>query len=105
MKLYTKILIGMLVGVVFGLILGPNSSILPNDGVRLGVDAVVRDAPDGEQQPLARGLRDARVTGTQGDWLQIEDTLSPAHLLRLKSAGVEAADAVRNARGTEQPEA
>ena len=92
MKLYTKILIGMLVGVIFGLILGPNSSILPNDGVRLAADAVVRDAPGGDQQPLAKGLRDARVTGTQGEWLQIEYTLSPAHLLRLKAAGLKAAE-------------
>ena len=94
MKLYTKILIGMLVGVVFGLLLGPNSSLLPNDGVRLGVDAVVRDAPNGEQQPLAKGLRDARVKRTQGEWLQIEYTLNPAHLLRLKSDGIKAAETV-----------
>ena len=53
MQLYTKILIGMLVGVVFGLLLGPNSSLLPNDGVRIGADAVVTDAPDGARQPLA----------------------------------------------------
>ena len=91
-KLYTKILIGMLIGVVLGLLIGPNSSLLPNDGVRLGADAEVRDAPDGERQALARGLRDARVKGTRGEWLQIEYTLSPGHLLRLKSAGVEAAD-------------
>ena len=92
MQLYTKILIGMLVGVVFGLLLGPNSSLLPNDGVRIGADAVVTDAPDGARQPLAEGLRDARVTGSQGEWLKIEYTLSPAHLLRLKSSGVKAAE-------------
>ena len=91
-KLYTKILIGMLIGVVLGLLIGPNSSLLPNDGVRLGADAEVRDAPDGQRQALARGLRDARVKGTRGEWLQIEYTLSPGHLLRLKSAGVKAAD-------------
>jgi len=94
MKLYTKILIGMLVGVVFGLLIGPNSSLLPNDGVRLGPGAVVHSAPDGAQQPLAKGLRDARVIGTQGEWINIEYTLSPAHLLRLKSAGVKAAESV-----------
>ena len=92
MKLYTKILIGMLVGVVFGLALGPNSSILPNDGVRLSASATVLSAPDGSVQPLAQGLRDARLVATQGDWLEISYSLSPGHLLRLKSAGVNAAE-------------
>ena len=92
MKLYTKILIGMLVGVVFGLLFGPNSSILPNNGVRLSSSATVLSAPGGAAQPLAGGLREARVVGTQGDWLEIEYALSPGHLLRLKSAGVAAAE-------------
>ena len=95
MKLYTKILIGMMIGVVFGLLLGPNSSILPNDGVRLSASATVFQTPDGAEQVLAKGLTDARVLGQRGDWLEIEYSLSPGHLMRLKSAGVPAAEKAR----------
>ena len=92
MKLYTKILIGMLVGVVFGLLIGPNSSFLPNDGVRLSPQAEVRVSPDGAVAPLAQGLRDARLLEAQGEWLKIEYSLTPSDLLRLKSNGIKEAE-------------
>ena len=92
MKLYTKILIGMLVGVVFGLLIGPNSTLLPNDGIRLAPNAEGRASPDGAISPLAQGLRDARLVEAQGDWLKIEYALTPSDLLRLKSKGVTEAE-------------
>ena len=89
-KLYTKILIGMLIGVVLGLLIGPSSSLLPNDGVRLGADAEV-ECSRRRATGTGRGLRDARVkvheeSGADRNYPQ------PGHLLRLKSAGVKAAD-------------
>ena len=98
MKLYTKILIGMLVGVVLGLLLGPNSSFLPKTGVRLAPSAQVTDAPSGTPQPLASGLREARVLSQENGFLKIEYTLTSSDLLRLKSDGIaEAKDASPNA--------
>ena len=91
MQLYTKILIGMAIGVVLGLFLGPNSSLLPNTGVRLSPQAQVLSSPDGAPQPLAQGLRTATIIGAKGDWLEVQFALSPAHLLKLKSSGVKAA--------------
>ncbi len=91
MKLYTKILIGMLVGVVLGLLVGPNSTLLPNDGVRLSAQAAVLASPDGAPESLAQGLRDARIVETKGEWLKIEYKLSASDLLRLKSNGVTTA--------------
>jgi len=101
MKLYTKILIGMLIGVVFGLLVGPNSSILPADGVRLSPQAEVRTTPDGPMAPLGQGLRLAKIVDSQGEWLKIEYSLTPSDLLRLKSIGVKAAESAEpNATNT-----
>ncbi len=90
MQLYTKILIGMGAGVVLGLLFGPNSNILPQTGVELGPDAAVLDQPDGRAVPQAVGLSRASVIEAHDDWMQIEWTLSPADVLRLKTKGVEA---------------
>ncbi len=91
MQLYTKILIGMGAGVVLGFLVGPNSSLLPQDGVRLSKQAVVRTLPiDGasERQALAQGQRTARLIGRQtvGDteWLNIEWTLTATAVKRLR---------------------
>ncbi len=92
MQLYTKILIGMLIGVSLGLLVGPNSSILPNDGVLLSKSAKVYTAAEGSKSvAMAKGLRAARVVGEEGDWLQVRWTVDANHLLRLKAAGVDEA--------------
>ena len=41
MQLYTKILIGMAVGIILGFLVGPNSSLLPQDSVKLSKDAQI----------------------------------------------------------------
>ena len=40
MQLYTKILIAMVLGAVLGFLVGPNSGLLPQDGVRLDGETV-----------------------------------------------------------------
>ena len=41
MQLYTKILIGMAVGVVLGFVIGPNTPLLNHDGVKLSRSAMI----------------------------------------------------------------
>ena len=92
MQLYTKILIGMGIGVLLGFLVGPNSSLLPADGVTLSAKATVLSEPvTGEPVPAARKLTTARVVEERdGDprWLLVKWTLTPADVLRLNSAGV-----------------
>ncbi len=91
MKLYTKILIGMLIGVLAGFLVGPNSSLMPQDGVRLSGSAVVHSQADGASAavPLATGLKAAKIESRQGEWAQVTWELSAPELLKLKKAGVE----------------
>ena len=92
MQLYTKILIGMGIGVALGFVVGPNSSLLPQTAVELRSKAEVRTTPGGDKQPLAEGLKSARVTESKSvdgvEWLAIEWRLSAPDLLRLKSKKV-----------------
>ena len=95
MQLYTKILIGMGVGVVAGFLLGPNSLILPAHGVALNAKSEVRTQPDNNAalEPFAQGLRRARVMEHREDgWAKIRFKLRPADLLRLRTAGVKKAE-------------
>lgn len=101
MQLYTKILIGMTLGVVLGFLIGPNSSLLPNDGVALTDDAQVMTQRGGTAQlPLSSGVHQARIleevpaTANEPAWLRIEWTLSAGDVLRMKSAGVMGSDSV-----------
>ena len=92
MQLYTKILIGMAVGVILGLLFGPNSSVLPNNGVEIAPSAIVVDAPGAVPAPLAGGLDHARIVSEREGWLEIEWTLGARDLIRLKKARVVEAD-------------
>ncbi len=114
MQLYTKILIGMAVGVVLGFLVGPNSFLLPDDGVELvhpeidsiddltADDARVLTTPGGDPMPLGFGVRRMRVVEEQpgdsgtGDptWLKVRWTPSTGDLLRLKKLGLKEADSV-----------
>ena len=42
MQLYTKILIGMAVGILLGFFVGPNSTLLPQDSVKLSSSAEIK---------------------------------------------------------------
>ena len=110
MQLYTKILIGMGVGVVLGILVGPNSFLLPDDGIELShpdietieelaVDnALVFTEPHGQGEPVARafGVRRMKVLAAEPPrnpdgpaWLQVEWTLTAGDLIRLQAAGLE----------------
>ncbi|MEM1030490.1 MAG: dicarboxylate/amino acid:cation symporter [Myxococcota bacterium] len=95
MQLYTKILIGMAVGVVLGFLVGPNSSILPHDGVKLLPTATVVAAPEANAAsvPFSTGIRQARIISRQGttadgadQWFQVAWTVTTADILRFKGA-------------------
>lgn len=92
MQLYTKILIGMFVGVLLGFLVGPNSSLLPQTGIDLRTGLLVHTAPNGPAEPLAKRAKSARIVkdaSADGEWLKIEWSLKPADLLSLKSSGVD----------------
>lgn len=110
MQLYTKILIGMAVGVVLGFLIGPNSTLLPDDGVELrhadiekigdltaDNARVFSSARGGEPIALAHGVRRARVLevlpgdGGDGapDWLKVEWSLSATDIIRLQALGLQ----------------
>ena len=97
MQLYTKILIGMLVGVVLGLLVGPNSFLLPHNGVNLSSQAVAYESADDSAavEPLAAGLGQAKIIETKAgdpEWFQIQWRLKSTDLLRLQNAGVQEAE-------------
>lgn len=92
MQLYTKILIGMAVGVVLGLLVGPNSSLLPQDGVSLAKSAKVLNEIRGARVPGAAELRTAKIEEERpGDpvWLRISWKLTPTDVLRLQAKGIK----------------
>ncbi len=120
MQLYTKILIGMAVGVVLGFLVGPNSFLLPADGVSLShadiealdeltaENALVFTEPRGSEPVVfAHGVRRVRVIETlpgdpaadEPDWLKVRWTLSAGDIIRLQATGLEADEAHR--AGTE----
>ncbi|MEM9692096.1 MAG: dicarboxylate/amino acid:cation symporter [Myxococcota bacterium] len=90
MQLYTKILIGMAVGVILGFLVGPNSSLLTHDEVGLASSAKVTTAPQpgAAVAPWSNGIRRAEILerkgGEEGAWLQIEWKLTTADILRIK---------------------
>jgi Na+/H+-dicarboxylate symporter len=89
MQLYTKILIGMLVGILAGFLVGPNSTLLPQTGVHISGGTQIFTSEDGaEVSLLGAGLRDADLTGeTSGDLVQISWGLSSSDILRLQANG------------------
>ncbi len=98
MQLYTKILLGMGVGVILGIFAGPNSFLLPHTAAVLNADAVVFVAPDGQDPHTLATPRQMRIIGEQPGarsedppWLQVEWTLNAAELLKLNDDGVEEA--------------
>ena len=110
MQLYTKILIGMGIGVVLGFLVGPNSFLLPAGGIELshpdieGIEelsadnALVFTEPHGRGEPMARahGVRRMKVLSAEPSadpdapqWLKVEWTLSAGDVIRLQAAGLD----------------
>lgn len=94
MKLHTRILIGMAVGVLLGLLLGPTGLVLPKDGVQLvSSDVTVRSAPEADSAPapLSNRVREARILEDRGDVLRVQWTLTRSEVLKLRKDKVEGA--------------
>jgi Na+/H+-dicarboxylate symporter len=91
MQLYTKILIGMVVGILFGILVGPNSMLLKHDTVILSNSAKVVIKKGGETvNPLAAHTRRANIQSVEQDgWAQIQWSLDSKALLQLQAAKVE----------------
>ncbi|MBN95462.1 MAG: hypothetical protein CL928_15580, partial [Deltaproteobacteria bacterium] len=94
MALYTKILLGMLVGVVLGFFLGPNSKFLPQTAVVVAPGAAVVTAPErGQAMPHAQGVGRMEILERRDgdpDWFQVKWTLGSKDVVRLEAAGVTA---------------
>ena len=94
MQLYTKILLGMLIGVVLGFLVGPNSALLPETGVRLTSQATLYSQADTASAPaaLSLGVRSAEILELQsGDppWAHVQWKLKATDLIKMQKAGVE----------------
>ena len=92
MQLYTKILIGMVVGAVFGAMLGPNSWMLDHDGATLGSSATVVEERGGvAPHVFAGGIREFEViseAGEEGEWLELGWKIDTSDILRFQSTGI-----------------
>ena len=102
MQLYTKILIGMAVGILLGFFVGPNSTLLPQDSVKLSSSAEIKTEMGGvENVKLLKEIPTAEILGTEtragvdadGEeieevWLNVRGTLTSRDILRLKKTGV-----------------
>jgi len=89
MQLYTKILIGMVVGVILGLLIGPNSSLLPQDSVHLASNVEVFDAPTGNPNASLSGFKTGSIVAERDGWVEVRFEFSSADLMRLKTSGIE----------------
>jgi Na+/H+-dicarboxylate symporter len=91
MQLYTKILIGMGIGVVLGFLVGPNSSFLSPDGVILSGKATIVDAAQSATPvPQGVGVQRAALIKKEGDWLFIEWKLGGKDVVKLEARGISA---------------
>ena len=61
MQLYTKVLIGMLVGIIAGFLVGPNAPLMSDDGVKIG-NVQVLESPGGAPDALSSYERTASLT-------------------------------------------
>ena len=86
----------MAIGILAGFLFGPNSGLMPQNGVRLGdqpVYADSADAPEAVEEGLSGGESKAVLTGVTWSedgraWVQVEWKLSNADKLRLATEGV-----------------
>ncbi|MGB0591418.1 MAG: dicarboxylate/amino acid:cation symporter [Myxococcota bacterium] len=106
MQLYTKILIGMFVGVSLGFFLGPNSNFLSADAAVLSKGVPIMTTSGGTMEaPIAQGVERVRVLEEQSGvpvpgadpakaeatstWLRVEWTLTSADVMRFKAKDVK----------------
>ena len=87
-QLYTRILLGMVLGIILGIALGPNSALLPADGLRRGSSPIVAEQGSDAPVPAAAGVDDVRIVSRTIGWASVEWTLTPRQALKLEQAGV-----------------
>jgi proton glutamate symport protein len=87
----------MLIGVVFGFLLGPNSAILPQTGAYLSQDAQVVTSVGGvEVVAQAQGIRQAEILGEEdAEWLHVSWTLTAREAVTLQGQGISASNGQR----------
>lgn len=103
MQLHTKILLGMLLGIVLGFLVGPNSALLPQTGVVLtgNVPVTTEPTPKSSPAPLSHGLKKAEIIARTpandgaADWLEVRWELDTRQLLALQQHDPEAARGVK----------
>jgi len=83
----------MLVGIMAGFLIGPNSTMLPQTGVHISSEAqIYTDYESGDLSLLGAGVRDAVLTGAANpEAVEIEWTLSSADILQLRAGSDSAA--------------
>jgi len=98
MQLYTKILIGMLVGTVLGFLVGPNSALLEPTAVSLRGDVPIRQSADAEAAVVfwSAVAERASIVRIDDEWAEIEARLSSKDLLALRRDGVDAAESLQS---------
>jgi Na+/H+-dicarboxylate symporter len=110
MQLYTKILIGMAIGIILGFLVGPNSTLLPQDGAKAGPGVEISDEPDGEPfavivskkqipddladdvQPVfvrKENVRRMKIQAERDGWLRVGWKLTPQDVVRLEAHGLD----------------
>ena len=96
MQLYTKVLIGMLIGIVAGFTIGPNATLMPQNGVKLSNVQVLQD-PGGETDPLAAHESTAVFTGEElslgggtrdGNYFEVSYSLGATDRMKLEADGL-----------------
>ena len=94
MQLYTKILIAMVLGVILGLLVGPNSQVLPKDTVQLSKSSsVMTEKAGATKNILAKHSATAEITGPEKEgWLPIQWTYSSTDILKLNKDKNKASD-------------
>jgi proton glutamate symport protein len=92
-QLYTKILIGMLVGALLGFLLGPNSRLLSQTAVVLPARVeVLREPGSFARVKAGTGLRYADIVEESAGpppWLRLEWKLTSRDTAKLTAAGIE----------------
>ena len=91
MQLYTKVLIGMLIGILAGFLVGPNAPLMPQNGVKLG-GVTVLESPGGTIDLLAANESTAVLTGNENTaggqtYLEVEYRLSATDRMKLEQGG------------------
>jgi proton glutamate symport protein len=86
-QLYTRILLGMVVGLILGVLFGPNSSLLPADGLVPGAAPIVMERGSETSARAVAGVSTVRIVQQSDGWAQVEWVVDAKQALRLQQVG------------------